>query len=119
MIFETFVLELLSNIFENLIENAIIYTAKKTSAKIVISWTQENDKVLIEIADESPGFPKDVVANLFEPFVRGDEREVSGSGLGLSIAKKSVVLIGGEICLKESISIGSKLVVMLPLFKNN
>lgn len=110
---------LMSDIFGNLIENAIIYTAKKTSAKIVISWIQEDDKVLIEVADEGPGFPKDVMANLFEPFVRGDEREVSGSGLGLSIAKKSVVLIGGEISLKESTSIGSKLVVMLPLFRNN
>lgn len=110
---------LMADIFGNLIENAIIYSTKTKGTKIILSWVQLGDTVLIEVADEGPGFPKDVVASLFEPFVRGDERKISGSGLGLSIAKKSTVLIDGEIELKESTSRGSKIVVTLPHAKKN
>lgn len=105
---------LMADIFGNLIENAIIYSAKTKGTKIILSWVQVHDKVLIEVADEGPGFPKDIVATLFEPFVRGDEREIPGSGLGLSIAKKSAVLMNGDIELKESTAEGTKIVVTLP-----
>jgi signal transduction histidine kinase len=105
---------LMSDIFGNLLENAIIYSPKKKSAQITVSWIVTEGSACIEISDQAQGFPKDVVSALFQPFVRGDERAVAGSGLGLSIAKKSVHLLGGKIFLRESTSRGSKIVVELP-----
>ena len=105
---------LMSDIFGNLIENAIIYSPKGKSANVTVTWSSHGANARIEISDEGPGFPKEVVASLFEPFMRGDERKIAGSGLGLSIAKKSAHLLGGEVELKASTSGGSKIVVTLP-----
>jgi signal transduction histidine kinase len=105
---------LMSDIFGNLIENAIIYSPKGKCANVTVQWSSHGGNALIEVSDEGPGFPKEVVAALFEPFMRGDERKIAGSGLGLSIAKKSAHLLGGEIELRASTSSGSKIVVTLP-----
>ncbi len=107
--------ELMSDIFSNLIENAIIYSAKATPSEVSIEWSQMANQVFIQIRDQGPGFPAQVIATLFSPFIRGDERKVAGSGLGLSIAKKSAMILGGDIELSESTTAGSILRVTLPL----
>lgn len=106
---------LMSDVFGNLIENAILYSSKKTFTKVTIGWELISKSVRIEICDEGPGFSKDVIASLFQPFVRGDEREIAGSGLGLSIVQKSAHILGGTVELKESTSQGSKILVTLPI----
>ncbi len=105
---------LLADIFGNLIENAIIYSVKGSDSTISISWESKNDSVEIKITDQGPGFPRDVLSSLFQPFIRGDERIIAGSGLGLSIAKKSVQLLRGEISLINSTAQGSQILVTLP-----
>lgn len=51
----------------------------------------------LTVADNGPGIDKDVAARVFERFVTGDE--VSGSGLGLSIARDLSRLMGGSVSL--------------------
>ena len=109
---------LMSDIFVNLIENAILYSPESPehqNASILLAWHIDGNSVVIEISDQGLGFPEAVRADLFKPFVRGDERKTVGSGLGLSIAKKSVNLLRGEIELAESSPRGSKIRVWLPL----
>ncbi len=105
---------LLNDIFGNILENAIVYSTKGSKAVISISWETINGQVQIKIADQGPGFPQAVLSSLFQPFIRGDERMVAGSGLGLSIAKKSVQLLRGEIHLVNSTAHGSEILVTLP-----
>lgn len=105
---------LMSDVFGNLIENAVLYSPKAKHATVTITWWYNDENVFIEVSDQGEGFPKEVIAALFEPFIRGDESRIAGSGLGLSIAKKSVHLMKGEIDLKASTPSGSKIVVTLP-----
>jgi signal transduction histidine kinase len=104
---------LLTEIFGNLIDNAIQYTQKNT--EITIDWIRDGRYAKISVLDQGKGIPTQVKDRLFEPFVRGDERSVSGSGLGLSIAKKAALLSDGDLVLAESSSQGSRFTVVLPL----
>lgn len=107
--------EIMTDIFGNLIENAVLYSPQQVGAKISITWRSDEHWAVIDILDQGIGFPSSVRTDLFKPFIRGDERRVVGSGLGLSIAKKSVELISGKIELVESTQDGSKMRVWLPL----
>lgn len=104
---------LLSEVLVNLIENAILYS--RPNGTVSIFWAKYDNKAVISIRDSGPGFSENVKASLFVPFVRGDERHVPGSGLGLSIAYKSVQLLNGSISLQESGPNGSLMNVTLPL----
>ena len=55
------------------------------------------------------------VEKLRRPFVRGDERLATGSGLGLSIVKKATGILGGDVALRETGPSGSVIAVRLPL----
>lgn len=102
---------LLTEIFSNLIENALIYSPDNT--KIQVSWQKTGGSVMVSISDQGPGFSKEVRDHLFEPFYRGDERLVGGSGLGLSIVRTAVMSLGGSIALTESGPSGSTMQVTL------
>jgi signal transduction histidine kinase len=106
-------LSLLAEIFGNLIENAILYSGGK--GPIEIAWRKDQNFVWITVSDRGPGFPASVKANLFRPFVRGDERTIPGSGLGLSSAFKATTLLGGNLKLTHSTLNGSTLTASLPL----
>ncbi len=109
--------DLLSEIFWNLIENAIIYSGALPDRRgaVAVSWVAAGDRAEITVSDTGPGLPESVKASLFVPFVRGDERIESGSGLGLSIAKKAAGLLDGDVVLMESGARGTKLQVRIPL----
>jgi signal transduction histidine kinase len=104
---------LLSEIFGNLIENAILYSSQDGISEVVISWSVESKYVVVVISDLGPGLPSQVIDSLFKPFVRGDESEVSGSGLGLSTAKKSAELLGGDVVVQETGPTGTKIAIRL------
>ena len=103
---------LLSEIFGNLIENAVLYSI--STGRISIRWQQQGRQTIIEVSDQGPGFIELVKNHLFEPFLRGDERLVGGSGLGLSIVKSAVQSLSGSIELVKSDSQGSIIQVILP-----
>jgi signal transduction histidine kinase len=87
--------ERVQQIVRILIDNALSHTPLKTRITVT-SKLQQGEPTLI-VADNGPGIDKDVAARVFERFVTGDE--VSGSGLGLSIARDLTRLMGGSLRL--------------------
>ncbi|ABE49181.1 periplasmic sensor signal transduction histidine kinase [Methylobacillus flagellatus KT] len=107
--------EKIHSVLDNLISNAVKYTSPSSSIRISI--THQAHQAIIEVHDGGPGVMASDKAKLFEPFYRGDsahESLVSGSGLGLSIAKEYVDAHGGEIILLPS-ERGARFRVTLPL----
>ncbi len=99
----------LSEVVDNLLSNAIKYSNRNT--EIIVKVSQPNmNLVLTEVIDQGQGIPADEQQKLFNYFhttsIRPTEGEQS-TGLGLAIAKKIVVLHGGEIGLKSVLNEGS------------
>ncbi|HEV2688526.1 MAG TPA: ATP-binding protein [Bryobacteraceae bacterium] len=101
--------DLVKGVLTNLLENA----AQAVSAGGVVLGvtTSDSGKVAIEVHDSGPGVNPQARATLFEPtisFKRG------GMGLGLSIARKSAMLSGGDIVLVQGELGGAAFRVLLP-----
>jgi signal transduction histidine kinase len=73
---------------------------------------------LIEVADDGPGLPEDLLERVFEPFFRAEpsrNRETGGSGLGLASARAVARAHGGEVTLINRAEGGLLARVLLPL----
>jgi signal transduction histidine kinase len=100
----------------NLIENAVRYGSEAT-----VSWTTDDDSLVLTIEDLGPGIPKENIEQVFDPFFRLEESrslETGGHGLGLSIARSIVRAHGGEISLENRDEGGLAVMVHLPLVAN-
>jgi two-component system, NtrC family, sensor histidine kinase GlrK len=107
--------EKVHTIIDNLISNAIKYTPQ--AGMINLRIYLRRDHAIIKVLDNGPGIPTSDHAKLFDPFYRGQrvhEGLVSGSGLGLSIAKEYVDAHGGMISLIPT-NTGAHFRVQLPL----
>lgn len=92
--------DLLSNLFFNLIENAIKYSNPASSIFIRVIWNQ--DQTIVEIEDEGPGIPVENQKVIFERFSRlAPSGSTKGFGLGLAIANKIAILHKAELSLQE------------------
>ena len=92
----------LDRIISNLLSNAIKYT-EEGSIKVLV--TKENDMVAIKVEDTGIGIDQGFLPYLFEPFRQehmGDNRPFEGVGLGLSITKRLVDLMEGEIDIQST-----------------
>ena len=90
---------LLRSAVENVIRNAIRYTAEHTDI-IVRLDCEGGDEACIRIADSGPGVPEESLDKLFRPFYRLDDarvRQTGGVGLGLSITERAIRLHGGSV----------------------
>ena len=108
--------DLIRQVLSNLIENAIKYSHEDT--KILISTEEKDGWVVIQIADQGPGIPRDELPNLFMKFYRSQNAKsstIKGSGLGLYLAKYFVELHGGKIFVESTYGQGSTFTVQLPL----
>ena len=92
---------LLSSALENVVRNAIRYTAEDTVVEVSLKDDDENPGWLVIIVrDHGPGIPEKMLESVFEPFVRvglARDRQSGGYGLGLAIAKRAVYLHGGKM----------------------
>jgi two-component system phosphate regulon sensor histidine kinase PhoR len=90
----------LSQVIDNLIENAIKYGITVDSNQIFINMKDQGSKVRFEIEDHGQGIPADQRERVFERFLRIQNNNSSlkeGTGLGLSIVKNLVNLMGGSV----------------------
>ena len=92
-----------SRVIANLLNNAIRYNPEGSLVTIKLFV---GDCIKIVIADNGSPIGEEIVGHIFEPFVTGDESRntKSGSGLGLSIAKKVVIMHGGDLVLDHEIN---------------
>jgi two-component system, OmpR family, sensor histidine kinase KdpD len=87
---------LVEQLFINLLENAIKYTAAGTP--IEISAHQDDGQLVVEVADRGPGIPPEATQKIFEKFYRLPRgQDGGGAGLGLAIARAIVEAHGGRI----------------------
>jgi len=107
--------ELLRSGVENVIRNAIRYTAPGTAVEVSLRWRM--DTAVLIVRDHGPGVPEQELAHIFEPFYRvseARERSSGGVGLGLSIADRTIKLHGGTI-RAENLADGLQVTIELPL----
>ncbi|MEL7408841.1 MAG: HAMP domain-containing sensor histidine kinase, partial [Cyanobacteria bacterium J06558_2] len=106
----------LSNILNNLLSNALKYSALGTTVNLNIIQADEPDSLRIEICDRGIGIPPEAQKHLFESFFRASNvNSTPGTGLGLSIVKKSVDLYQGSITVNSKVNQGTKIIVLLPI----
>lgn len=84
-------------VLDNLLDNAIQHTPAKGT--IAVTTSTEDDSVTVSITDSGPGIMSDHLAQIFDPFFRGDqaEKSIHHAGLGLAIAKRIMDLQNGAI----------------------
>ncbi|WP_459209479.1 response regulator [Aquimarina rhabdastrellae] len=104
----------LKSILSNMIENAIKFTKK---GFIKISYTIENNQLLISVQDTGIGIRDKNQQKIFNSFTQ-EEKELNksygGLGIGLSIAKENVELLNGTISFTSQEGIGSTFLISLP-----
>ncbi len=111
--------ELLARAIENVIRNAVKYTADNTTVNVELS--QSAQQIQIRIQDQGPGVPEESLEKLFEPFYRvadARDRESGGTGIGLAIADRAIKLHAGRICAQNLSSGGLIVKIDLPSKSN-
>lgn len=104
-------------LINNLLENAVKYSAED-SAPVKVSLMQQENILEIQVKDHGKGIPLSALPHLFEPFYRVDEsrtRETGGYGLGLHLCHAVAVAHGGEIQVESHVGKGTVMSVKLPL----
>lgn len=105
--------KLMRQILNNLIENAIKYSAADKA--ITIELAQQADLLILHVRDEGIGIPAADLTYLFEPFHRAANVEkISGTGLGLTVTKAAVALHGGTITVDSQLGVGTTFTISLP-----
>jgi len=103
----------------NLLGNAIKFTTKGTIKLAVSVIEQHNDQVLLQLSinDTGIGIDAEELTKLFAPFPRGTapaKQEPATKGLGISISRRLVELMGGRIWAESTIGTGSTFHLALP-----
>jgi PAS domain S-box-containing protein len=105
--------KLLRSILSNLLSNAVKFSPG--AEEIFLRLTGTGRILRIEVADKGIGIPEDELESIFEPFLRGSRvSSIQGSGLGLSITKKAVELLGGSLKAESKLHNGTTFTVLIP-----
>ena len=105
----------LTQILDNLISNSIKYSnTDKINPFVKIDIQSKNTYCVITISDNGLGIPEDRKDEVFQMFKRFHPKVSFGSGLGMSIVKKHIQKINGEITMKTS-SNGSEFIITFPI----
>jgi len=110
----------LLQILFNLVGNAIKFTEKGTIRVEVAPLPQAgktNARVLFTVSDTGIGVTEDQLKDIFEPFVQAEgsfTRRFQGAGLGLSIVRRLVKMMGGELAIDSTIGEGTTIYLSLP-----
>lgn len=105
---------ILSNIFINLISNALKYSYPDTT--VLVSLEKEDEHCKIQFIDKGIGIPENDQKHLFKKFFRASNAEnKEGTGLGLHIIKSYLHLLGGSIIFSSVEHEGSTFTIYLPI----
>jgi signal transduction histidine kinase len=109
----------LSRAVQNLLQNAICHGGEGgwVGLRAGLSRDIGQAEIVITVEDRGPGVPTSEVGHIFEPFFRGTralQRQVHGTGLGLSLVKRIVEAHGGTVGVKTEVGRGSAFTISLP-----
>lgn len=98
----------LSQVLLNLLSNAIKYNRANGFVRIAVAAAPD-DTVRIDVTDSGEGISDDGLTRLFTPFERlgADERQIDGTGLGLTLSKGLVEAMGGRLSVESEVGSGS------------
>ena len=105
----------LTNVIYNLLDNALKYSEGEPS--ISISLAENENQVILKVADKGIGIPKEYNKKIFEKFFRvpmGDVHTVKGYGLGLSYVESVIKIHKGKIEVQSEHGKGSTFTIWLP-----
>lgn len=100
----------------NVLSNAVKFTPEKGKIKINVSITPKKE-LMISVADNGVGIPKDKINDLFQPFSQVENimtREHEGSGLGLVLIRKLIELHGGRVWIESDEGQGTTVFLVFP-----
>lgn len=112
----------LSQILNNIINNAVKFTAKG-SIEIKVDWLSdpndpnETSQLFISIKDSGIGMSDEQLSHIFDRFTQADQsttRKYGGTGLGMSITKELLHLFKGTIEIKSELGAGSEFIIKIP-----
>ncbi|MEN0005346.1 MAG: ATP-binding protein [Bacteroidota bacterium] len=105
----------LEKIINNLLSNALKFTAPGDSIRIRISQVQE--QVILEVQDTGRGIPPEDLPHIFKRFFQSQNEKLiqtSGSGIGLSLCQDFAQLMGGQLTVNSTFGEGSTFRLSLP-----
>ncbi|UED84496.1 sensor histidine kinase [Streptomyces profundus] len=103
-------------ILANLIGNALKHGGSPVRVTVREGMTERGRQVTVEVADEGPGIPEEVLPHVFDRFYKASASRPrsDGSGLGLSIALENAHLHGGDITVHNDPAGGAVFTLLLP-----
>jgi nitrogen fixation/metabolism regulation signal transduction histidine kinase len=101
-------------LLHNLVQNAQDALANRSNPLIEVRTERAGDQVRLSVSDNGAGFPEEMMARVFEPYVTSKPR---GTGLGLAIVKKIVDEHHGAVAIENRPQHGASVSVLLPLAK--
>lgn len=105
--------EMLSQVWVNIIGNAIKFSPEGSSIRVKLF--KEGDVITAEITDRGIGMDQQIISHIFERFYQGDRAHASeGNGLGLPLVKRIVELCNGNIRVESQYGKGTNFIVTLP-----
>jgi PAS domain S-box-containing protein len=104
----------LRQILLNLLGNAVKFTDE---GYVELRASVERGRVTLEVADTGIGIEPEQLSHVFEPFFQAETAKhlrASGTGLGLSVARRLALLLGGDVSVESAPGEGSRFTVLLP-----
>lgn len=98
---------------EHLVENAIKYTPEGGNVELSCNLDSDETQVQFVLRDTGIGIPKDKIETIFNPFYQVDvdnKNALHGSGIGLSISKAYVEMLGGDLILESKVGEGTSFI---------
>jgi two-component system, OmpR family, sensor histidine kinase KdpD len=103
---------LMQQALSNLLLNAAVHTPPGTA--IEVQARMERGSLVLNVGDNGPGLPPDLLPRVFEKFVRAPGAPAGGSGLGLAIVKGFVEAHGGTITVENKPNGGAAFAIRVP-----
>ncbi|GAA5938607.1 hypothetical protein JCM3775_002171 [Rhodotorula graminis] len=112
----------LRQVLNNVLSNAIKFTKVGSITLRAKRVAEDSESITVrwEVEDTGVGIRKEAISSLFKPFHQAEvstSRLFGGAGLGLSISKNLIELMGGTISLTSEYGVGSKMTVVLKMPK--
>lgn len=99
---------MMTQVFLNIIGNAVKYSSKSENPKVEIHGEEEGDRVIYTVKDNGIGIPKEAQANMFKIFNRMENaKSFQGNGVGLSIVLRIMKRLGGSISYESTEGVGT------------
>lgn len=110
-----------TNVIFNLLDNAVKYKKPEGDIALKVKTWNESGKLYISVEDNGIGIKKENLKKIFDKFYRvhtGNRHDVKGFGLGLAYVKKIITDHKGTIRAESELNVGTKFIIVLPLFKD-